>query len=74
MVDRFRAAMAAGDAGSARLALHPYVQWTAATGSVVRGRVNVLAGLPVGSAPALPASVELRDGQIYRWASESLAE
>ena len=73
-VDHFRAAMAAGDAEAARLALHPYLRWTDLTGSVVRGRVNVLAALSVGGVPAPPASIELRDGQIYRWVCEPLAE
>jgi hypothetical protein len=47
--------------------LHPYLHWTDPSGNTVRGRTRVLAKLhhrvPVG----LPASYELRDGQIYRW-------
>ena len=73
-VAHFRAALAAGDAEAVRLALHPYLHWTDDSGSVVRGRVNVLASLATDGVPALPASIELRDGQIYRWVSEPLAE
>ncbi|NEN04917.1 nuclear transport factor 2 family protein [Diaminobutyricibacter tongyongensis] len=74
VVDHFRDAMAAGDAEAVRLALHPYLHWTEPSGSVVRGRVNVLAALSTGGVPALPGSVELRDGQIYRWVCESVGE
>ena len=73
-VDRFRDAMAASDAPAVRLSLHPYLQWTWPDGSVVRGRVNVLAALSAGGVPEPPAVVELRDGQIYRWGSEPLAD
>ncbi len=73
-VDRFRDALVAGDAEAVRVALHPYLHWTDPSGSVVRGRVNVLAALSIGGVPALPESIELRDGQIYRWVSEPLAE
>jgi hypothetical protein len=73
-VDRFLDALAAGDAEAVRLALHPYLHWIDRSGSVVRGRVNVLAALSLGEVPAPPGSIELRDGQIYRWVSEPLAE
>ena len=73
-VARFRAAMAAGDAPGIRLSLHPYLHWTWPDGSVVRGRVNVLGALSAVGVPEPPAAVELRDGQIYRWVSERLAE
>lgn len=73
-VDRVLAAMAAGDAEALRLGLHPYLHGTGPDGSVVRGRVNVLAAL-AGEGEAVPtSSVELRDGQIYRWVSEPLVE
>jgi hypothetical protein len=50
-----------------RLMLHPYLHWTAADGTRLRGRNNVMARLQAGASPAEPAAVELRDGQIYRW-------
>ena len=46
--------------------LHPYLHWTEG-GRTIRGRNNVFARLAAGGSPALPASYELRDGQIYRW-------
>lgn len=46
--------------------LHPYVRWTV-DGTTTRGRVNVLTGLAEHPVPTPPTSVELRDGQIYRW-------
>ena len=51
-----------------RLLLHPYLHWTGADGNTIRGRTKVLAMLAtVPSAAVRPSSVELRDGQIYRW-------
>jgi hypothetical protein len=48
--------------------VHPYVHWTYAGGTTIRGRAKLLAVLTEdGSAIAPPSSVELRDGQIYRW-------
>jgi hypothetical protein len=49
-----------------RLLLHPYLHWTAADGTLLRGRTKVLARLQE-AAPAEPVAVELRAGQIYRW-------
>ena len=50
--------------------LHPYLHWTDDGGVTRRGRNVVLAMLKQAAAPpAEPASVELRDGQIYRWRS-----
>jgi hypothetical protein len=46
--------------------LHPYLHWTE-PGAAIRGRSKVLAHLAGRAAPAVPASYELRDGQIYRW-------
>jgi len=47
--------------------LHPYVHWSAADGTRLRGRTRVLERLQHASPPVRPAAVELRDGQIYRW-------
>ena len=47
--------------------LHPYLHWTAADGTRLRGRTNVMARLQAAAPSAEPAAVELRDGQIYRW-------
>jgi hypothetical protein len=50
-----------------RTILHPYIRWTLADGSLMRGRLKVLAMLAASSAQAAPSAPELRDGQIYRW-------
>jgi hypothetical protein len=49
--------------------LHPYLHWHTPDGRVLRGRRHVLAELRAQPPSAPPASHELRDGQIYRWAS-----
>jgi hypothetical protein len=68
VVTRVQAALAAGDWAAVRPLLHPYLHWTAADGSVLRGRTRVLAMLQASpGAPPPPRSVELRDGQVYRW-------
>ncbi len=68
LVRRARAAVAAGDWEAVRSLLHPYLHWTDAQGSTVRGRSKVVALLQqAAGAPGRPSSVELRDGQIYRW-------
>ena len=59
-------ALAAGDDAQIRETLHPYLHWTRADGQVIRGRSRMLAEL-AGALPAAPASIELRDGQVYRW-------
>jgi hypothetical protein len=51
----------------ARLLLHPYLHWTTADGHTLRGRTTVLARLRHAFPPGSPATVELRDDQIYRW-------
>lgn len=61
------AAIVARDWDALRPLLHPYLHWVQADGRVVRGRTKVLGLLQETGAPGLPASVELRDGQIYRW-------
>ena len=47
--------------------LHPYLHWTDADGRTTRGRTNVLASVSSRACAPMPASYELRDGQIYRW-------
>jgi hypothetical protein len=60
------AAIDAGDWDTARLLLHPYLHFQ--DGKVVlRGRVHVLEHLRSHPTPKPPASVEARDGQVYRW-------
>jgi len=50
-----------------RLHLHPYLRWQGEDGKWLRGRTTVLERLRSGGTPRPPASVELRDGQVYRW-------
>jgi hypothetical protein len=59
--------MLAGDWDALRLLLHPYVHWTRADGSRLRGRTKVMEWLQDAGRPPEPSAVELRDGQIYRW-------
>jgi hypothetical protein len=47
--------------------LHPYLHWTCADGSTLRGRNRVLAYLAAELPSDPPSRYELRDGQIYRW-------
>ena len=51
-----------------RAILHPYLHWQE-PGVAIRGRRNVLDRLALPPAPQPPSTVELRDGQIYRWTS-----
>lgn len=67
LVAAVRQAVADGDVSHARLLLHPYLQWTFDDGTSVRGRTRVLEALSARRSLDAPASVELRDGQIYRW-------
>ncbi|UGT41337.1 nuclear transport factor 2 family protein [Nocardia yamanashiensis] len=68
MDDTVTAVMHAVESGDwARFAqlVHPYVHWTE-DGVTTRGRTRVMALLSGrGVKPA--ATVELRDGQVYRW-------
>jgi hypothetical protein len=51
-----------------RLLLHPYLHWTGPDDVTIRGRTKVLAMLTARpNPPESPASVELRDNQVYRW-------
>ena len=60
-------AMLERDWDALRLMLHPYLHWTAADGSRLRGRTKSLDWLQNAAPPAEPIAVKLRDGQIYRW-------
>jgi hypothetical protein len=60
-------AMRGGDWEAVRLLLHPYLRWQSEDGQWLRGRTRVLERLRSVGTPRPPASVELRDGQIYRW-------
>jgi hypothetical protein len=60
-------AMQQRDWDGLRLMLHPYLHWTAADGTRLRGRTKVMSRLQHLEPPREPVTVELRDGQIYRW-------
>ena len=62
-----QAAMVERDWDSLPLLLHPYMHWITADGTRVRGRVKVMELLRTEPPSVLPITVELRDGQIYRW-------
>lgn len=64
-------AMLERDWDGLRMLLHPNLHWTTADGTRLRGRTKVMELLQAGSAPAAPITVELRDGQIYRWQEPS---
>jgi len=61
------AAMLRQDWDVLRLLLHPYLHWTTAEGTRVRGRTKAIERLQNAARPGEPYAVELRDGQIYRW-------
>jgi hypothetical protein len=65
--DEVLAAIARRDEAALRALLHPYLHWTDAVGETVRGRTKVRARIRASPPPGPPASVELRDGQVYRW-------
>lgn len=59
-------AMDAGEWADLRLLLHPYLHFS--DGRItLRGRVKVLAHLRETPRSRPPTSVEIRDGQVYRW-------
>ena len=59
-------AVDSGEWGEVKDLLHPSLHFT--DGPVaLRGRGNVLAHLRSHPTPKPPASVEVRDGQVYRW-------
>ena len=62
------AAIGSKDWDALRPLLHPYRLWRRVDGTTIRGRAKVLAMLAESpDGPERPASVELRDDQIYRW-------
>ena len=65
---RAHAAIVKGDWKAVKSLLHPYLHWTDSDGATFRGRSKVLAMLEQAAhVPAEAQSIELRDGQIYRW-------
>ena len=65
--DEVRAAISRRDEAALRALLHPYLHWTDASGTTVRGRTNVLARILGAPPPGPPHACDLRDGQVYRW-------
>ncbi|CAI9404858.1 MmcQ/YjbR family DNA-binding protein [Nocardioides sp. T2.26MG-1] len=60
------AAMDAGEWADLQPMLHPHLHFTDGAVSL-RGRQQVLAHLRAHPTPRPPTSVEVRDGQVYRW-------
>jgi hypothetical protein len=58
-------ALEQGDVEALRRLLHPYVHWVDRDGTRQRGRASLLERL---DDVRRPEGVELRDGQVYRWA------
>ncbi|HCB02823.1 MAG TPA: hypothetical protein DEQ43_00900 [Nocardioides bacterium] len=61
------AAIDAQEWGELRPLLHPYLHWRDGE-LALRGRTNVLRHLQQVPTPKPATEVEVRDGQIYRWA------
>jgi hypothetical protein len=59
-------AVDSGEWDELRGLLHPYVHFTDGT-VALRGRTQVLAHLRSHPTPKPPTTVEIRDGQVYRW-------
>jgi hypothetical protein len=59
-----------GDWTTVEALLHPYLHWQEPD-LTIRGRTKVLVRLAESPPPSPPSTVELRDGQIYRWTSTS---
>jgi len=55
------------DRDALRRLLHPYVHWTEADGTALRGRTIVMAHLATRPPLEPPLECEVRDGQLYRW-------
>jgi hypothetical protein len=70
LVRQVVAAIEGRDWETLRRVLHPYLHWTE-DGVTVRGRQKVLARLADRPVVRVPASYELRDGQVYRWTMSS---
>jgi hypothetical protein len=63
-----RSAAGSSRASALRPLLHPYLRWTDSNSRTFGGRRKVLAMLQqADQAPGEARSIELRDGQIYRW-------
>jgi hypothetical protein len=60
------AAIVKRDWGALQPLLNPYLHWGQADGQVVRGRTKIIGMLQAIGTSGPPASVELRDGQVYR--------
>ena len=67
VVERVLDAIRAADWARLRLLLHPYLLWSTANGTRIRGRTNVMARLRGFPPTGRPRSYELRDFQVYRW-------
>ena len=68
VAERAHQSMINRDWAALRPLLHPYLHWTGPDKITIRGRTRVLAMLAERpDPPDRPASVELRDNQIYRW-------
>ncbi len=67
VVEQVLEALRRCDWDGVRLALHPYLEWDCEDGTTLRGRKNVLAMLEHAPDQKPPSSIELRDGQVYRW-------
>ncbi len=68
VVERAHQSMVDRDWTALLLLLHPYLHWSTLDSVAVRGRTKVLAMLTERpNSPGRPASVELRDNQVYRW-------
>ena len=67
--DHAWAVLREGGPTAVRLLLHPYLRWTRADGTLLRGRIKVLAVLEAELPARAPRVTELRDGQVYRWDS-----
>jgi hypothetical protein len=68
VAERVYQSMLDRDWATLRPLLHPYLHWTGPDDVTLRGRTKVLAMLTErANRPEHPASVELRDNQVYRW-------
>jgi hypothetical protein len=73
VAEQVRRAVAGDQWARVRLLLHPYLRWELPDGTELRGRVRVLELLHATGPPDPPRTVELRDGQVYRWLQDDRA-